>query len=54
MFSSAEESEQPATASVKVGLVTGVVLALLTIALVWLGVYPTGIIAAIKASALMM
>ena len=54
MFSSAEEGEQPATASVKVGLVTGVVLALLTIALVWLGVYPTGIIAAIKASALMM
>lgn len=54
MFSSAEEGEQPAAASVKVGLVTGIVLALLTIALVWLGVYPTGIIAAIKASALMM
>jgi len=35
-----------------VGVLTGVVLAFLTIALVWLGVYPTGIIAAIKASSL--
>ncbi len=52
MFSSSEEDKQRTAVPVKVSLATGFVLALLTIALIWLGVYPTGIIAAIKASAL--
>ncbi len=52
MFSQADETTSKVVPNV--GLFTGVILAFLTIALVWLGVYPTGIIAAIKASALML
>ncbi len=53
MFSSADEEKTDLQASVRVGLMTGIALALLTIALVWLGVYPTGVISAIKTSMLM-
>ncbi len=52
MFSSAEEKAPEIQSTATLGLATGAVLALLVIALIWLGVYPTGIIAAIKASTL--
>ncbi len=52
MFSPATEGETSLQNSAKIGLMSGVVLTLLTLALIWLGVYPGGIIAAIKASSL--
>ncbi len=47
MFS---EQEEKHAFKPNIGLMGGVVLALLTIALIWLGIYPTGLIGAIKFS----
>ncbi len=50
MFSQSEEAAEAKYPSPSVGVMTGLILAVLTIALIWLGVYPTGVIGAIKIS----
>ncbi len=48
MFSNVEEQQAQALLKPKVGIFSGILLAVLTVALVWLGVYPTGLIESIQ------
>ncbi|WP_456442654.1 NADH-quinone oxidoreductase subunit N [Caldithrix abyssi] len=50
MFSNVNEEEKAGLLKPNVGIFSGLLLALLTVALVWLGVFPTGLIASIQAS----
>ncbi|MCD6374118.1 MAG: NADH-quinone oxidoreductase subunit N [Caldisericaceae bacterium] len=50
MFSNVDAEQKATLISPNVGILSGILLAVLTIALVWLGVYPTGLIGSIQAA----